>query len=138
MKIMMSRALLAALLSGSALTMSAVSAPAAAQVGGIVHDPRNYAQNILTAARTLEQINNQIKQLQNQAASLANEARNLTSLPVSALQEMQGQVDRTRQLLGEAQRVAFESGGHHRSEQQAGVVGEILARFEPRGSRGGQ
>jgi len=110
MKIMMSRALLAALLGGSALTMSAVSAPAAAQVGGIVHDPRNYAQNILTAARTLEQINNQIKQLQNQATSLANEARNLTSLPVSTLREMQDQVDRTRQLLGEAQRVAFDVG----------------------------
>lgn len=26
----------------------------------IVYDPSNYAQNVLTAARTLEQINNQI------------------------------------------------------------------------------
>src|SRR3546814_18196091 len=48
--------------------------------------------------------------LQNQATSLANEARNLTSLPVSTLQELQGQVDRTRQLLGQAQRVAFDVG----------------------------
>jgi len=88
--------------------IGAVSVPAAAQVGGIVHDPRNYAQNILTAARTLEQINNQIKQLQNQAASLVNEARNLQGLPVSTLQELQGQVDRTRTLLGEAQRVAYD------------------------------
>lgn len=32
---------------------------ARAQIGGVVFDPRNYAQNILTAARTLEQINNQ-------------------------------------------------------------------------------
>ena len=90
------------------LPAGAVIAPASAQVGGIVHDPRNYAQNILTAARTLEQINNQIKQLQNQATSLVNEARNLQSLPVSTLQELQGQVDRTRELLGEAQRVAFD------------------------------
>lgn len=89
---------------------TATATPAAAQVGGIVHDPRNYAQNILTAARTLEQINNQIKQLQNQATSLANEARNLSGLPVSTLQELQGQVDRTRELLGEAQRVAFDVG----------------------------
>ena len=88
--------------------IGAVSVPAAAQVGGIVHDPRNYAQNILTAARTLEQINNQIKQLQNQAASLVNEARNLQGLPVSTLRELQGQVDRTRTLLGEAQRVAYD------------------------------
>lgn len=34
-----------------------VPVPASAQIGGIVHDPCNYAQNILTAARTLEQIN---------------------------------------------------------------------------------
>jgi hypothetical protein len=43
-----------------------VPAPAYAQFGGIVYDPSNYSQNILTAARTLEQINNQIRQLQNQ------------------------------------------------------------------------
>ena len=71
--------------------------PAAAQVGGIVHDPRNYAQNILTAARTLEQINNQISMLQNQATSLINEAKNLTGLPVSTLETLQSQVDQTRQ-----------------------------------------
>ena len=100
----------ALLVTGFGITAAAVSAPAAAQVGGIVHDPRNYAQNILTAARTLEQINNQIKQLQNQATSLANEARNLSGLPVSTLEELQGQVDRTRALLGEAQRVAFDVG----------------------------
>jgi hypothetical protein len=35
-----------------------------------VFDPSNYSQNILTAARTLQQINNQIKALQNQAQSL--------------------------------------------------------------------
>ena len=110
MKNAKNRALLAALLAGSAVAAGGVSVPAAAQIGGIVHDPRNYAQNILTAARTLEQINNQITMLQNQATSLANEARNLTSLPVSTLQELQGQVDRTRQLLGEAQRVAFDVG----------------------------
>jgi P-type conjugative transfer protein TrbJ len=115
MKKLMNRALFAALLAGSTLTAFAASAPAAAQVGGIVHDPRNYAQNILPAARTLEQINNQIKQLQNQATSLVNEARNLTSLPVSTLQELQGQVDRTRALLGEAQRIAFDVGDIQKS-----------------------
>ena len=103
-------AVLVGLLGLTLLPAGSVVAPAAAQIGGIVHDPRNYAQNILTAARTLEQINNQIKQLQNQSTSLVNEARNLTSLPVSTLQELQGQVDRTRELLGEAQRVAFDVG----------------------------
>ena len=67
---------------------AAVIAPAPAHAqfgfGGIVYDPTNYAQNVLTAARTLEQINNQIRSLQNQATSLINEARNLTSLPFSS------------------------------------------------------
>lgn len=140
MKTLMNRAMLAALLAGATLTAIGASAPAAAQVGGIVHDPRNYAQNILTAARTLEQINNQISMLQNQATSLANEARNLTSLPVSTLQELQGQVDRTRQLLGQAQRVAFDVGdiqtafdarykGAALSGSQAAMVANAEARW---------
>lgn len=82
--------------------------PAAAQFGGIVYDPSNYAQNVLTAARTLEQINNQIQQIQNQAASLLNQARNLTALPLSELGAIQDQIQRTRQLLGQAQRVAYD------------------------------
>ena len=102
------RAALAGLIAIAVMPAGAMLTPASAQIGGIVHDPRNYAQNILTAARTLEQINNQIKQLQNQATSLVNEARNLQSLPTSTLQELQGQIDRTRDLLGEAQRIAFD------------------------------
>jgi P-type conjugative transfer protein TrbJ len=96
----------AALLASAAGPM--IAAPVSAQVGGIVHDPRNYSQNILTAARTLEQINNQIKQLQNQATSLLNEARNLQSLPTSTLGELQAQIDRTKQLLSDAEGIAYD------------------------------
>lgn len=81
--------------------------PAQAQFGGIVYDPTNYAQNLLSAARALEQVNNQIQQIQQQATSLMNEARNLASLPTSTLQSLQSQVDQTRQLLSEAQRIAY-------------------------------
>lgn len=90
-----------------ATTMLAAT-PAQAQLGGIVYDPTNYSQNILTAARTLEQINNQIRQLQNQAASLVNEARNLQSLPLSVLEPLQAQVKQTQQLLSQAQRMAYD------------------------------
>lgn len=62
---------------------------------------------MLTAARTLEQINNQIRALQNQAQSLINEAKNLASLPVSTLSTLQNQVNQTRQLLAQAQRIAY-------------------------------
>lgn len=73
----------------------------------IVFDPTNYAQNVLQAARALEQINNQITSLQNQAQMLINQARNLASLPYSALQQIQQNVQRTQQLLGEARNIAF-------------------------------
>jgi type IV secretion system protein TrbJ len=85
-----------------------VSTPAHAQFGGIVYDPTNYSQNILTAARTLEQINNQIRQLQNQATSLVNEARNLTTLPLNILQPLQQQIQQTQALLSQAQRMAYD------------------------------
>jgi P-type conjugative transfer protein TrbJ len=73
----------------------------------IVFDPSNYAQNVLTAARTLEQITNQITSLQNEAQMLINQARNLASLPYSALQQLQQNVQRTQQLLSQAQGIAF-------------------------------
>ena len=89
-----------------------LASPAYAQFGfgRIVYDPSNYAQNLLTAARTLEQINNQITSLQNEAQMLINQARNLASLPHSSLQQLQQNVQRTQQLLGQAQNIAFEVG----------------------------
>jgi P-type conjugative transfer protein TrbJ len=74
----------------------------------IVKDPTNYVQNVLQAARSLEQINNQISSLQNEATMLINQARNLTSLPYSSLQQLQQSVQRTQQLLNQAQRIAYD------------------------------
>ncbi|ELY0895648.1 P-type conjugative transfer protein TrbJ [Pseudomonas aeruginosa] len=73
----------------------------------IVFDPSNYAQNVLTAARSLEQITHQITSLQNEAQMLINQARNLASLPFSALQQIQQSVQKTQQLLNQAQNIAF-------------------------------
>src|SRR3546814_14814923 len=42
-----------------------------------VFDPSNYSQNVLQAARALQQINNQIQSLQNQVLMLQNMAQNL-------------------------------------------------------------
>ena len=91
----------------AAFTAYAVaSAPAFAQI--LTFDPSNYAQNVLTAARSLEQINNQITALQNQAQSLINQARNLERLPVSTLQSIQQSIQKTQSLLGQAQRLAYD------------------------------
>ena len=67
------------------LVLSAV--PARAQ--WTVFDPSNFSQNVLTAARTLQQINNQITSLQNEAQGLINQARNLANLPYSSLQALE-------------------------------------------------
>jgi len=80
--------------------------PATGQM--VVYDPSNYAQNVLQAARALQQINNQITSLQNQTQMLLNQVKNLTSLPYSALQAIDQSIVRTQQLLNQAQRIAFD------------------------------
>jgi P-type conjugative transfer protein TrbJ len=96
------------LVAASAFAISIVSLdlPASAQV--VVFDPNNYAQNVLTAARALQQINNQITSLQNQAQMLINQAKNLANLPFSSLQQLQQSIQRTQQLLNQAQRIAYD------------------------------
>ena len=81
------------------------SIPARAQ--WVVFDPSNYAQNVLQAARALEQINNQVTGLQHQTEMLLNQAKNLTSLPYSSLQAIEQSVGRTQQLLNQAQRLSY-------------------------------
>jgi P-type conjugative transfer protein TrbJ len=88
-----------------AISITCTAVQSSAQV--VVFDPNNYAQNVLTAARALQQINNQITSLQNQAQMLINQARNLASLPYSSLQQLQSSIQRTQQLLNQAQRIAY-------------------------------
>ena len=89
-----------------ALLIACTAAPCPAQV--VVFDPNNYAQNVLTAARALQQINNQISSLQNQAQMLINQAKNLASLPYSSLQQLLSSIQRTQQPLVQAQRIAYD------------------------------
>ena len=54
-----------------------------------VFDRANYAQNLLTAARTLQQINKQIQSLQNEAHDAAATCeRNLTPIDFPQLQQL--------------------------------------------------
>ncbi|MFN3945272.1 MAG: P-type conjugative transfer protein TrbJ [Allosphingosinicella sp.] len=90
----------------AALVLACASAPTQAQI--TVWDPTNHVQNVLQAARALQQINNQITSIQNEAQMLINQARNLASLPYSSLQQLQQSVQRTQQLLNQAQRIAYD------------------------------
>ena len=94
-------------LAAGAAILGLVLAPAPASAI-IVYDPTNHIQNVLQAARALQQINNQIRSLQNEAQALLNQARNLASLPYSALQQLQQSFARTQQLLAEAQGIAHQ------------------------------
>ena len=90
----------------STTAVLATSVPAHAQM--TVFDPSNFSQNVLTAARTLQQVNNGIQSLQNEAMFLLNQARNLASLPYSSLAQLQQSIGQTRQLLSQAQRIAYD------------------------------
>lgn len=96
------------ILVASIIAMIMVQAPGEAKAQWIVFDPNNYAQNVLTAARELQQINNQITSLQKEAQMLINQAKNLASLPYSSLQQLEQSIQRTQQLLSQAQRIAYD------------------------------
>ena len=78
-----------------------------AQAQWTVFDPSNYSQNILTAARSLQQINNQVRALQNQAQSLINQAKNLTTINFPELQALQQTIQQIDQLMGQARGIQF-------------------------------
>jgi P-type conjugative transfer protein TrbJ len=94
------------LLTTAAIIMALATVPAAGQM--VVYDPSNYAQNVLQAARALQQINNQVTSQQNQTQMLLNQARNLTNLPYSSLQAIDQSISRTQQLLNRAQRITYD------------------------------
>src|SRR5688572_4888563 len=83
-----------------ALVVAGALAASPTQAALTVFDPSNFSQNILTAANTLETINNQIRQLQ-------NDALNLARLPFSALQQLRTTTLAVNQLIQQAQGLAF-------------------------------
>lgn len=81
--------------------MTTILAAGPARAFDIVYDPTNYAQNVLTAAHTLEQIHNQIKQIEQQARMLA---RN----PLQLSPELSSEIGQARDLFQAAQGIAFQ------------------------------
>jgi len=94
-------ATLPVLLSVSVMT----TRPAHAQIA--VFDASNFAENVMTAARELQQVDNEIQMLTNQATMLVNQARNLTSLPLTTLTQLESSVQQTENLVSQAQNIAF-------------------------------
>lgn len=72
-----------------------------------VFDAANFSQNLLTAARELQQIDNQVQQLQNEAQMLVNQGRNLKSLNYNSLSQLLNTLATTNQLIAQAQGLTF-------------------------------
>jgi P-type conjugative transfer protein TrbJ len=94
-------------LAAGAIVLAVLTASIPAHAQWIVFDPTNFSQNLLTAARALQQVNNQILSLQNQSSMLVNQARNLTSLPYSTLFQLQQSIIQTEQQLAQAQGIGY-------------------------------
>jgi P-type conjugative transfer protein TrbJ len=103
------KALTAATALGAASLLSIAvgvpGAPASAQLS--VFDPSNYTQNVLTAARTLQQINQQIQSLQNEGRMLTNMDRNLSRIDFPQLAQLQQRLRQIDTLMNQAQGVDF-------------------------------
>lgn len=84
-----------------ALALSFMTAPPA-RAQRIVYDPTNYAQNLLSATRALEQIRNQIAQIEQAAAMLRQN-------PLQLSPELSQSISEARGLFETAQGLAFEA-----------------------------
>lgn len=86
------------------------AAPAAA-AGMPVFDAGNYAENVLQAARALEQIDNQVKALQNQASMIETMGRNLKSIDFPQLERLTSAMRQIDDLMGKAEGIDFKVKG---------------------------
>jgi len=76
--------------------------------GGIVYDPANHTQNILTAVRSLQQINQQIQQLTHEIEMLENMARNLQTLDLNVAEAIiRDRVRRIQDLMRQAEGIGY-------------------------------
>jgi P-type conjugative transfer protein TrbJ len=81
--------------------------PHKADAARLVFDPWNYKENILTAIRSLEEIQNQVKQLTNEAQMLMKMDLNLEQLGSSISDDLTGSMDEIKQLLDQANGLAL-------------------------------
>lgn len=103
----MTRRLAFALLAGAVGT--ATTLPGAPAHAIPVFDSANYAQNLLTAARTLRQVNQQIQSLQNEAAMLAMMGRNLERIDFPELEKLRDNLVRIDALIRQADGAAHDA-----------------------------
>lgn len=126
------------ILNGVLLAAVLWTTPATAQL--TVFDPSNYAQNVLQAARALEQIANQVASLQNEALMLENQARNLARLDTSSVAQFNASVARVTALMSRAEGILYDVAQaqaeydrlYPAAYSAAGAAGQLVADAEQR------
>lgn len=93
------------ILIGAAVPALLLAPPPAAAMP--VFDSANYQQNLLTAARTLKQIDQQIRQLQNEAQMLSNMDKHLKRVDFPEIQRLKDNLARVDGLMGQAEGINF-------------------------------
>lgn len=91
-----------------------LASPAQAQT---VHDPLNYTQNTLTAARSLQQINLQLRSLATQIAALQALDKQLASSGQSLSPEIAARLQELQTLIKAGQGIALSQEGSERAFQ---------------------
>jgi P-type conjugative transfer protein TrbJ len=93
------------ILIGAAVPALLLMTPPAAAMP--VFDSANYQQNLLTAARTLKQIDQQVRQLQNEAQMLSNMDKNLKRVDFPEIEKLKDNLSRVDRLMGQAEGIDF-------------------------------
>jgi P-type conjugative transfer protein TrbJ len=83
-----------------------------------VFDASNYAENVIQAARTLTQINNQIHSLQNETTMLQNMAANLQRMDYSSVTRMTNALQQVNVLMSQAQGITYSVNNTNSTFQQ--------------------
>ena len=94
----------ALLIGTTTLLLLATPLPASAF---IVFDPANYEQNLLSAVRNLQEVENQVKQLTNEAQMITKLDINLTSLGSSVSGDLKNSLGQIQSLLKQADGIAL-------------------------------
>ena len=96
-------------LAATGLMATAIVVPATPALAIPVFDPTNYTQNLLQAARALQQINQQIEQLQNEATMIQQGNKNLERIDFPQLDELTQTLQQIDRLMGQAQGIDFKT-----------------------------
>ncbi|MDX2266207.1 MAG: P-type conjugative transfer protein TrbJ [Hyphomicrobiales bacterium] len=92
---------------GLVLTLALAGLPAPSFAADIVYDPLNYKQNLASALRALQSVNNQVQQLQNEAQMLIRMDRHLAPIGQSASPRLQASLNQLAATLAEGEAVAL-------------------------------